>query len=161
TLVAQRIRAGLLPEGRRIGWHGLQMGLVIAAAMGAAVYGSREQLMHAYTHGPVIIAAAMPLLAWVILFHIADAGQTLASFTLRAYKLATVPVVIYATALWGVGLGGGYTVAFNLTGLSPASLQGAQGFWSAATAGLSCAAIGLCAFLAWVLRQQQREREVV
>ena len=150
TLVAQRIGAGLLPEARRIGWHGLQMGLVIAAAMGAAVYVSREQLMHAYTHDPVIIAAAMPLLAWVILFHIADAGQTLGSFTLRAYKLATVPVVIYATALWGVGLTGGYVLAFNLTGLTPVWLQGARGFWAASTGGLTLAALALCSFLGWV-----------
>jgi len=161
TLVAQRIGADALGEARRIGWHGLQLGLLIAAAMGAAVYLGREALMHAYTHDEVIIAAAMPLLAWVILFHIADAGQTLASFTLRAYKMATVPVVIYATALWGVGLGGGYTIAFNLTGHSPVALQGAQGFWSACTAGLTVAATGLCLFLAWVLKQQQRERAAV
>jgi MATE family multidrug resistance protein len=150
TLVAQRIGAGKLHEARRVGWRGLQIGLLIAAAMGCAVYVSRESLMHGYTHDPVIIAAAMPLLAWVILFHIADAAQTLASFILRAYKLATVPVVIYATALWGVGLGGGYTVAFDLTGLTPAALLGARGFWAAATTGITLAGLGLCAFLGWV-----------
>jgi MATE family multidrug resistance protein len=158
TLVAQRIGAADLIEARRIGWHGLQMGLVIASAMGAAVYYGRQTLMQAYTHDAVIVAAAMPLLAWVILFHIADAAQTLASFTLRAYKMATVPVIIYAAALWGVGLAGGYTIAFDITGLSPASLRGAQGFWAAATAGLTLAAIGLCSFLAWVLKQQHPDR---
>jgi MATE family multidrug resistance protein len=154
TLVAQRIGADDLLEARRIGWHGLQLGLVIASAMGAAVYFGRQTLMQAYTHDAVIVAAAMPLLAWVILFHIADAAQTLASFTLRAYKMATVPVIIYAGALWGVGLTGGYTVAFDITGLSPTSLRGAQGFWAASTAGLTLAALALCAFLAWVLKQQ-------
>jgi len=53
-----------------------------------------------------------------------------------------------------VGLGGGYTVAFNLTGLTPEALRGAQGFWAASTAGLTLAGLGLSAFLAWVLRQQ-------
>jgi MATE family multidrug resistance protein len=154
TLVAQRIGADDWRDARRIGWHGLQVGILIAAAMGGSVYFARESLMHAYTRNEVIVAAAMPLLAWVMLFHIADAAQTLASFTLRAYKMATVPVIIYASAIWGVGLGGGYTVAFNLTGLTPASLQGAQGFWAAATAGLTIAGLGLCGFLAWVLRQQ-------
>jgi len=124
--------------------------------MGAAVYGVREGLLHAYTHDEVIIAAAMPLLAWVMLFHIVDAGQTLASFTLRAYKIATVPVVIYATAIWGVGLGGGYVLGFNLTGLTPPLLLGARGFWAASTAGLTIAALGLCGFLVWMLRQQHR-----
>jgi MATE family multidrug resistance protein len=119
------------------------------------VYLTREGLMRAYTHDAVIIAAAMPLLAWVILFHIADAAQTVASFTLRAYKIATVPVVIYASAIWGVGLGGGYLVGFDVAGLAPPWLHGARGFWAAATAGLTLAALGLCGFLIWTLRQQR------
>ena len=36
------------------------------------------------------------------------AAQTIAAFVLRAYKVATVPTLMYAVALWGVGLGGGY-----------------------------------------------------
>ncbi|HJV61356.1 MAG TPA: MATE family efflux transporter [Albitalea sp.] len=155
TLVAQSIGADARHEARRIGWHGLQLGLLIAAAMGATVYLLREGLMRLYTNDAVIIAAAMPLLAWVILFHIADAAQTIASFTLRAYKVATAPVIIYASAIWGVGLGGGYTVAFDTSGLGPAALRGAQGFWSAATAGLTLAALGLCGFLLWMLRQRR------
>jgi len=63
-------------------------------------------------------------------------------------------VVIYAAAIWGVGLGGGYAVAFNLAGLTPAPLRGAPGFWSAATAGLTLAALGLSGFLAWRLKAQ-------
>ena len=122
--------------------------------MGASVYLLRGPLMRAYTHDAVIVAAAMPLLAWVMLFHIADAAQTIASFTLRAWRIATVPVIIYASAIWGVGLGGGYVVAFNVTGLTPLALRGAQGFWSAATAGLTLAALALGAFLLWVLRSQ-------
>jgi MATE family multidrug resistance protein len=156
TLVAQRIGAGDARDARRIGWHGLQLGLAIAAAMGAAVYLSREGLMSFYTRDALVIAAAMPLLAWVILFHIADAAQTLAAFILRAYKQATVPVVIYASAIWGVGLGGGYLLAFNTTGLSPVELQGAQGFWAASTAGLTLAGLGLSGFLIWLLKQQRR-----
>jgi multidrug resistance protein, MATE family len=155
TLVAQRIGADDRREARRIGWHGLQLAIAISAAMGAAVYLTREGLMRAYTHDAVIIAAAMPLLAWVILFHIADAAQTVASFTLRAYKIATVPVVIYASAIWGVGLGGGYLVGFDVAGLAPPWLHGARGFWAAATAGLTLAALGLCGFLIWTLRQQR------
>ena len=158
TLVAQRVGADDPRDARRIGWHGLELGVMIAAAMGATVYLTRHGLMRAYTHDAVIIAAALPLLAWVILFHVADAAQTLAAFTLRAYKIATVPVVIYASAIWGVGLGGGYVVAFNLTGLTPPALQGATGFWAAATAGLTLAALGLTGFLAWVFRMQRAGR---
>ena len=159
TLVAQRIGAADPRDARRIGWHGLLLGVLIAAAMGGSVYLARESILRAYTHDAVIIAAALPLLAWVMLFHVADAAQTLAAFTLRAYRVATVPLVIYATAIWGVGLGGGYALAFNSA--SPPALQGARGFWAAATAGLLIAALGLCWFLAWMLRgQRQDERGV-
>jgi MATE family multidrug resistance protein len=155
TLVAQRLGSGDWRDARRMGWHGLQMGMAIAAAMGAAVFLLRRVLMAFYTHDAAIVAAAMPLLAWVVLFHIADAAQTMASYTLRAYKLATVPVLIYAAAVWGVGLGGGYAVAFDTGGWSPPALQGAQGFWAASTVGLAIAALALSGFLLWVLRQHR------
>jgi len=118
------------------------------------VYVARETVLGAYTRDATIIAAAMPLLAWVAVFHIADSVQTIASFVLRAYRLATVPMLIYAFAIWGVGLGGGYMVAFDTTGRMPAMLQGAVGFWSACTAGLVSAALGLGGFLAWLWRQK-------
>jgi multidrug resistance protein, MATE family len=155
TLVAQRIGAADATDARRIGWHGLQIGVGVAAAMGCAVYLLRENILRAYTHDALIIAAALPLLAWVVVFHIADAAQTLAAFVLRAYRITTAPLLIYVAALWGVGLAGGYALAFDSTGLAPASLQGAPGFWSAATAGLSVAALGLCGFLIWMLRRQK------
>jgi multidrug resistance protein, MATE family len=92
----------------------------------------------------------------VVLFHVADAAQTLAAFVLRAWRIAVVPLVIYAVAIWGVGLGGGYLVAFNTTGLTPAALQGAPGLWAAATAGLTLAGVGMCTFLSAMLKRQRR-----
>jgi len=157
TLVAQAIGANAHGDARRLGWHGLQLGTLIAAVLGTGVYFGRESVLGVYTHNPVIIAAAMPLLAWVAIFHIADAGQTVASFVLRAYRVTTVPMLIYAFAIWGVGLGGGYVLAFNLFGWTPAPLLGAPGFWAASTLGLSVAGAGLCGFLVWYLKQKDRE----
>ncbi len=155
TLVAQRIGAGDAADARRLGWHGVEAGVLIAAVIGCVVYLLRESILRIYTSDAAVIAVAVPLLAWVVLFHIADAGQTLAAFVLRAYRVATVPLLVYAFAIWGVGLGGGYAVAFNTTGWSPAALHGAQGYWAAATLGLVVAAAGLCGFLAWMLKQQR------
>ncbi|MBC7955435.1 MAG: MATE family efflux transporter [Cytophagales bacterium] len=154
TLVAQAIGANAPADARRLGWHGLQIGTLIAALLGTTVYLTRESVLGAYTSNPVIIAAAMPLLAWVAVFHIADAAQTIAAFVMRAYRVATVPMVIYAVALWGVGLGGGYVLAFNLTGLTPASLLGAPGFWAASVTGLVLSGVALCSFMGWLLRQK-------
>ncbi|MEQ1686537.1 MAG: MATE family efflux transporter [Burkholderiaceae bacterium] len=159
TLVAQRIGAGDTADARRLGWHGLEAGVLIAATMGAAVYLLREQILRLYTHDSVIIGAALPLLAWVAVFHIADAAQTVAAFVLRAWRVATVPLVIYAVAIWGVGLGGGYALAFDDGGFVPPALRGALGFWSAATFGLVIAAAGMSGFLAWMLTRS-RDRSV-
>jgi MATE family multidrug resistance protein len=157
TLVAQRIGAGDLPDARRIGWHGVELGVLVAAALGSLVYLGREAILHGYTTQPEVMAAALPLVAWVVLFHTADAAQCVAASVLRAWRIATVPVVIYALSLWLVGLGGGFVLAFDLPGAVPGWAQGARGFWVAATAGLVAAGAGLCLFLRWVLKQQHAD----
>ena len=110
---------------------------------------------HGAPADPAVVAAALPLLAWVALFHTVDAAQAVAAFVLRAWRIATVPTLIYVLALWGVGLGGGHVLAFNLGGAVPLAWQGARGFWIASTVGLSLSAVGLVALLAWVLHQQR------
>ncbi len=148
TLVAQQVGAGEIADARRIGWAALEVGVAVAAVLGAAVYLSREHLVGLYTANPVIVAAALPLLAWVALFHVADAAQTIAAFVLRAYRIATLPLVVYVLAVWGIGLGGGYVAAFDLAGISPPWMLGARGFWSMATVGLATAGLAMST-LSW------------
>ena len=155
TLVAQSIGAGDLRDARRMGWHSMQFVALIALLLGGAVFVGREAIVRLYTGNAVIVAAALPLLAWVGLFHFVDAMQIAASFVLRAWRIASVPLLIYAGSIWGIGLGGGYVLAFNVGGAVPAALHGARGYWIASTAGLAAAALGLTLFLLWVLRQQR------
>ncbi|MFZ2652431.1 MAG: MATE family efflux transporter [Burkholderiaceae bacterium] len=155
TLVAQFVGAADAGQAQRLGWNGLGIGVGLAALMAGAVYALRVPILHLYTRDAAVIAAALPLLAWLVLFHVADAAQTIAAFVLRAYRIASVPLLIYVVAIWGVGLGGGYVLAFDGYGISPRALRGAPGYWSAATAGLVLAALALCAFLAWTLRRQR------
>src|SRR5574343_663861 len=128
--MCQRVGAGDLTDARRLGWHALQIGTATSALLALAVYLGREGVVALYT---------------------ADAAVAVAAFVLRAWRVATVPVVIYAGTLWGVGLGGGYALAFNVGGAMPVALQGAPGFWAAATAALVLASVGLTGFKAWVL----------
>ena len=158
TLVAQSIGAGWAADARRLGWHGLLIGCSLAAVVGGVVFLAREPVLRLYTQDATVLAAALPLVAWLVVFHVADAAQTIAAFVLRAYKIATVPMVIYVAALWGVGLGGGYQLAFNVSGAVPAALQGARGFWMASTAGLVMAGAALSAFMVWMLRQQRAQQ---
>jgi multidrug resistance protein, MATE family len=153
TLVAQRIGAADLADARRLGWHGLLGGLALASLLGAAVFGGRQHLVAWYTADTAVQAVTLSLLAWLALFHVADAAQTIVAFVLRAWRIATAPMLIYAACLWGVGLGGGYQLAFNVSGVVPPAWQGAPGFWLAATAGLVLAGSALTAFMHWVQQQ--------
>ena len=74
---------------------------------------------------------------------------------LRAWRITTAPMLIFVVSMWGVGLGGGYALAFHSAGRVPEGWQGARGFWIAATAGLILAAVLLSALLAWVLAQHR------
>ncbi|MEN9628600.1 MAG: hypothetical protein RJA10_1827 [Pseudomonadota bacterium] len=156
TLVAQQVGARDLPDARRLACHGIVFGLSVAAFTGTLVFLGRQAVVGLYTSDPAVTAAALSLLAWVTLFHFADAGQALASFVLRAYRIATAPMFIFAGSLWGVGLGGGYLLAFNVTGWTPVALQGAPGYWAASTAGLALAMGLLLAVVAKVMREQMQ-----
>jgi MATE family multidrug resistance protein len=105
TLVAQRIGAQALGDARRLGWHGLWLGRGLAALVGSGVYLARTPVLELYTRDAAVVAATLPLLAWLAVFHVADAVQTVVAFTLRAWRIATAPMVVYAVSLWGVGLG--------------------------------------------------------
>ena len=152
TLAAQRIGAGAPAAAWRISWHGLAFGTGLAAVVGCTVYALRVPVLGLYTHDAAVAAAALPLLAWVALFPLADAAQTLAAFVLRAWHVTRAPLAIYAFAVWGVGLGGGWLLAEKLPGM-PADLRGAPGYWLAATIGLVLTALALCALMRWMQRR--------
>jgi MATE family multidrug resistance protein len=155
TLVAQRVGARDAAGAARIAVHGLALGGGLSTLLAAAVALGGPAIVGLYTRDAAVAAVALPLMVWVALFHIADAVQTIAAFALRAFRIATVPLLIYAASLWGLGLGGGYAVAFDLGGVTPASLRGAPGFWFASTLGLMVAGLALGGFLFWVLRQRR------
>ena len=141
TRVAQHLGAGDKAAARIVGRHAMTLALLVAAALGAVVALAREPIVALYTSNPETAAAALPLLVWVWFFHLGDALQTVAAYVLRAYQVATLPMVIYVVALWGLGIGGGYALAFGHGG------NGAVGFWQAATGGLLAAGLLLSLLL--------------
>jgi MATE family multidrug resistance protein len=143
TLVAQALGAHRPEAARTLSRHGIMMAMAIACCYGAIVLVLRPYIIEGYTPNAQVVAAALPLVLIVVCYHLFDALQITTAFVLRAYKVAVVPTVIYAVALWGVGLGGGYVLGFNVTGVTPEWLTGARGFWVANTASLAIAGIGL------------------
>lgn len=149
TLVAQHLGADQKREARIVGRHAMTLATLVAAGLGALVALAREPIVALYTDNPEAAAAALPLLVWVWFFHLGDALQTVAAYVLRAYQVATLPMIIYVVALWGLGIGGGYLLAFGADG------NGAVGFWQAATAGLMMAGAMLSLLLRRVFNENR------
>lgn len=152
TLVAQALGAHNPVEARRYALTGLRLGLAEGLALALTVWLGRETLIGWYTSDPGVATVAMTLLPLVALFHIFDSLQVLAGFSLRSYKRTLAPLLIYSIGLWGLGLVGGYWIAFqpifNDTGL------GARGLWLAASGALGIAALTLIAYLGIVSRRE-------
>lgn len=153
TLVAQSIGARHLDTAQRISSVGIRMAAVLSVTIGCIVWLTREAIVRAYTPDQAIIAAALPLFVFIAFYQLFDSVQVTAAFVLRAYKVAVVPTLMYAIALWGIGLGGGYLLGLNPLGISPPALQGAAGFWFGNSASLALVAAGLL----WYLRKVQRD----
>jgi multidrug resistance protein, MATE family len=147
TLVSQALGAQRFDAAASLSRHGIALATLIACVYGTLVLVLRPHIIAAYTPNDAVIAAAMPLVLIIVFYHLFDALQISTAFILRAYKVTLVPTVIYALALWGIGLGGGYLLGFNVGGAVPLWLQGARGFWFANTASLGVAGVGL--FLYW------------
>ena len=143
VVVGQALGAGDGRRARHAGLLGLAVGCGAAAVTGAAIGFAAGPLARTYTSDSQVAAAAAALLSIVAVYHIADAVQAVMAQVLRGYKRATVPMVIYAVALWGVGLGGGYLLGLTDSFGPP---RGAAGFWIAAVASLTIAGAGVLAY---------------
>jgi MATE family multidrug resistance protein len=154
-LVAQEIGAGRLSAARHAGDAGIRLGVLVAVSIGLLVYLSRAYIVALYTPDPQIAAIALSLFLFISFYQFADAMQVGAAFVLRAYKVATIPTLMYAIGLWGIGLGGGYLLGFDVLGNTPDALRGAAGFWLGNSVSLGLVA----AALVWYLRRVQRIRE--
>ncbi|MDP2135125.1 MAG: MATE family efflux transporter, partial [Sulfuritalea sp.] len=150
VLVGQALGAGNSRRARHAGLLGLALGCGIAAVIGAAIWFGAGPLARAYTADAQVAAAAATLLAIVALYHVADAMQAVMAQVLRGYKRAMAPMVIYAVALWGVGLGGGYLLGLTDTF---GARMGAAGFWIAGAVSLAIAGAGVFAYFLRISRQ--------
>ncbi len=152
VLVAQALGARNSVDARRIAWSGIGLSAALATALGLILWFAREELLHLYSSDPAVIAAALPLIAFIAVYQLADAVQIMAAFILRAYKIALIPTLIYALSLWGIGLGGGYVLGFGLLDGTPQALRGTTGFWAANGVSLAVAGILLVAYFKRVSR---------
>ena len=155
VLVGQAIGAGDLRRARATGLSAIAAGVAIGLVIAVLVSLGAEGIARLYTLDDGVARLAGGLLALVAIYHVFDAVQAVAVNVLRGYKRALIPMLIYAFALWGVGLGGGYTLGLT-DWLGPA--RGAAGFWMAAVASLLLAGGMVSAYFALVSTQAIRQK---
>lgn len=97
-------------------------------------------LARLFTDNSDVIIIAASLIVFAAAFQLVDAVQCVASYALRGYQLANLPMLIHIIAFWGCGLLPGYYLAFH-------QKMGIYGFWWALVASLAIAAV----FLLWYL----------
>ena len=143
VLAGQFLGAQQPAQARRACLQGYGLGMACTLVLAASLALGRNSLAGFYTADPAVQTLAASLILWVAGYHLADGLQTVAVNVLRGYKRATAPMVIYAVALWGVGLAGG--VAMGLYDwLGPP--RGAAGFWQAGTVALALAGLAVTAY---------------
>lgn len=119
---------------------GFRMGLSLALLLAATVLATRGGIASLYSADRQVVALATGLLAIVACYHLGDATQVLCVFVLRSYRVAVAPLAAYCVLLWGVGVVGGYQLAYRGLG-TWAALRSPAAFWLASTVALALLAV--------------------
>jgi MATE family multidrug resistance protein len=111
----------------------LSLVLLLSLSLAALIGWQHQDIAQLYTQSPEVAGLAATLLLWLMLYHVADAVQVFCVFTLRCYGVTVLPLISYTVLLWGLGLAGGYMVAygagFDVSGLTWFTPQSPVAFW--------------------------------
>lgn len=146
--------AGDPARARRACRRGFELTVCLALLFAAAMATLRWQLADIYSANPAVVALGATLLLATAIYHFADALQTLCVFVLRCYRVTVLPLVLYCTLLWGVGLGGSYLLAYR--GFGPwTAMHSPLAFWMMGALALALTAGLFITLLAFTLRQRR------
>ena len=115
---------------------GLLLAGGLSTLLGALLWFAAEPVVTAYTADAAVRAVSLSLIGYIAVYQFFDAIQTVAGYALRAYKITFAPMLVHTVAFWGVGLFGGWWLAFRV-----AEPMGVAGFWLASLASLIVAAV--------------------
>jgi len=132
--------AGQAARARLAARTGLTLATGLALVCACALWLGRAPLARLFSADPAVALAAAAWLGWVAAYHLTDAVQTVCVFLLRCYRITLSPLLIYTVLLWGLGLYGGYLLAYR--GLGPWAAQASVGsFWLTSFAALTMVAV--------------------
>lgn len=162
SLTAQAIGAGDRTRALATGRAGLILVLTGSLLTAAAIIVFKPWILSAYTSDAQVALVAAALLQLLPLFHVCDSLQCMGCYLLRAYKVAVVPLVMQIVALTGLGLVGGWWLAYGpgagllapaLDTVAPGAPTGAATMWLMAALGLASSAALLLAWYGVVSRR--------
>jgi MATE family multidrug resistance protein len=130
---------------------GIAIASLVSALLGVALWFGRTTLVNAYTNDPVLRGVCLSLVVYLALSQVFDAVQTVAAHALRGYKVTFAPMLVHIAAFWGIGLFGGWWLAFRAP-----DPMGVAGFWLAIALSLVFAAIFLGGLLWRVANSRAR-----
>jgi MATE family multidrug resistance protein len=114
--------------------------LLLSLGFAGLIGWQHQTIANFYTQSPEVAALASILLLWLMLYHVADAVQVFCVFTLRCYGITVLPLITYTVLLWGLGLAGGYAVAYgnglDVSILSWLTPQSPIAFWQTGSVAL-------------------------
>lgn len=167
VLVGQALGARDFVRARAAGVTGVLLGFGLALTVAAVLFTAAPLIAALYSADMAVRTTAATLIVLVAGYHLFDAVQAVAVNVLRGYKRALVPMLIYGIGLWGVGLTGGYLLAFggiesggvDLAWLGVTAPMGARGFWIGAIGGMMTSGIAVAAYFLYISDPQRTERE--
>lgn len=131
--------AAKMREAIRIGFQYIAME---AFGLAGLLWLFSEDIARLYAKDTQVTLMAASLLVTIGFYHLGDATQTVCFFVLRCFKITLLPMVLYSLMLWGVGLSGGYLLAYHgLPGV--AAMPSPQAFWVMSLLALVLVSIGL------------------
>ena len=144
--ISHWLGAGQPARARHAAAVGMAATAVLAACTASLIALAAGPIARLYVGDAAIAAAAAALLPAVAAYHLGDALQAASLFALRSYRITTLPFVIYAVLLWGLGLPAGHALAF--TGLGPwPAWRSPLAFWCAIALAQGLAGLTLAATL--------------
>jgi MATE family multidrug resistance protein len=153
TVISQHLGAKQTFEAEQVGWSAVIFITSVSVGLGIIVWFLQDFLLDLYAPKPEARLMAHKLFIFIAIYQMADALQVAAAFILRGYRVAFWPMLIYAGSLWGVGLLGGYLMAFNHVPFIPEYFQGAAGFWTGNSISLVIAACLLLSLFKFTARR--------
>jgi MATE family multidrug resistance protein len=132
--------AGQVHRARQALRTGLSLVFMLGLSLAALIGWQHQAIAELYTQSTEVALLAGTLLLWLTLYHVADAVQVFCVFTLRCYDITVLPLITYTVSLWGLGLAGGYVVAYgaglDVSGLQWLTPQSPLAFWQTGSVAL-------------------------